>query len=127
MVPPLATDLWQRNKLTGDWDGARTALSERGFDISINYVAETWAMVSGGFRQGAHYEHQIEVSIDTDLDKLLGWKGATTHATYRQIGHANGLPATEFVGSIADPSNIEAVPATRLFTAWFQRGRPTPG
>jgi porin len=25
------------------------------------------------------------------------------------------------VGSIADPSNIEAVPATRLFTAWFQK------
>jgi porin len=46
---------------------------------------------------------------------------------YYQIGHANGLPAAEFVGSIADPSNIGAVPATRLFTAWFQRGRPPPG
>jgi porin len=119
--PPPATDLWERNKLTGDWGGARTALSERGFDISINYIAETLAIVSGGFRQGADYEHRIELSIDTDLDKLLGWKGGTTHTTYYQIGHANGLPAAEFVGGIADPSNIEAVPATRLFTAWFQQ------
>jgi porin len=118
---PPATDLWQRDKLTGDWDGARAALSKRGFDISINYIGETLGMVSGGLRQGADYEHRIELSIDTDLDKLMGWKGAAAHTTFYQIGHANGLPAAEYVGSIADPSDIEAVPATRLFTAWFQK------
>ncbi len=120
-APMPATDLWQRDKLTGDWNGVRTALSNRGVDITINYIGETFAMVSGGFRQGVDYEHRIELSIDTDLDKLLGWKGATAHTTFYQIGHANGLPAADYVGSIADPSNIEAVPATRLFTAWFQQ------
>jgi porin len=120
-APMPATDLWQRDKLTGDWNGARTALSDRGFDITINYIGETFAMVSGGFRQGVDYEHRFELSIDTDLDKLLGWKGAVAHTTYYQIGQANGTPAASYVGSIADPSNIEAVPATRLFTAWFQQ------
>jgi porin len=120
-LPMPATDLWQRDKLTGDWGGARTALSQRGVDITINYIGETFAMVSGGFRQGVDYEHRIELSIDTDLDKLMGWKGGITHTTFYQIGHANGLPTAEYVGSIADPSNIEAVPATRLFTAWFQQ------
>jgi len=76
--PPPATDLWQRDKLSGDWNGARTGLSNRGVDITINYIGETLAMVSGGFRQGVDYEHRFELSIDTDLDKLLGWKGATT-------------------------------------------------
>ena len=42
-------------------------------------------MVSGGSRPGADYEHRIELSIDTDLDKPLGWKDATTHATHYQI------------------------------------------
>jgi porin len=120
-APPKQDDLWTRDKLTGDWGGVRTALSKRGFDITINYVGETLGMLSGGFRQGADYEHRIELSIDTDLDKLLGWSGATAHTTFYQIGHANGLPAAEFVGSIADPSNIEALPSTRLFTAWFQK------
>jgi porin len=119
--PPPATDLWQRDKLSGDWNGARSALSNRGVDITINYIGETFAMVSGGFRQGVDYEHRFELSIDTDLDKLVGWKGASAHATFYQIGHANGLPAADYVGSIADPSNIEAVPATRLFTAWYQQ------
>jgi porin len=118
---PQAMDLWQRDKLSGDWGGVRTELSKRGFDITFNYIGETLGMLSGGFRQGADYEHRIELSIDTDLDKLLGWNGASAHTTFYQIGHANGLPAAEYVGSIADPSNIEAVPATRLFTAWFQK------
>jgi porin len=43
------------------------------------------------------------------------------HGTFYQIGHANRLPGAEYVGSIADPSNIEALPSTRLFTAWFQK------
>jgi len=120
-APPKQDDLWTRDKLTGDWGGVRTALSKRGFDITINYVGETLGMLSGGFRQGADYEHRIELSIDTDLDKLLGWNGASAHTTFYQIGHANGLPAANFVGSIADPSNIEALPSTRLFTAWFQK------
>ena len=118
---PVPMDLWQRDKLTGDWGGARTALSQRGFDITINYIGETFGMLSGGFRQGADYEHRIELSIDTDLGKLMGWDGATMHGTFYQIGHANRLPGAEYVGSIADPSNIEALPSTRLFTAWFQK------
>lgn len=121
MPPASSDDLWTRDKLTGDWGGARTALTQRGIDITLNYIGETFGMLAGGFRQGADYEHRIELSVDADLDKLAGWSGATAHATLYQIGHANGMPAQDYVGSIADPSNIEAQPSTRLFTAWFQK------
>jgi porin len=123
LAPPAraADDIWQRDKLSGDWGGARTELSQRGLDITFNYIGETLAILSGGFRQGADYEHRFELSFDMDLGKVLGWSGASTHTTFYQIGHANGLPAADYVGSIADPSNIEAQPSTRLFTAWFQK------
>jgi len=75
----------------------------------------------GGMRQGLGYEHRFELDFDTDLGKLAGWDGATTHVSVYQIGHAHGLPAADYTGSIADPSNIEALPSTRLFTAWFQK------
>jgi len=114
-------DIWQRDKLSGDWGGARTELSQRGLDITFNYIGETLAILAGGFRQGADYEHRFELSFDMDLDKVMGWSGASAHTTFYSIGHAHGLPAAEFVGSIADPSNIEAQPSTRLFTAWFQK------
>ena len=112
--------IWQRDKLTGDWGGARTDASNHGLDFTFNYIGETFGML-GGFRQGVDYEHRFEFSIDTDFDKMFGWSGASAHVTFYQIGHANGLPVVDYVGSIADPSNIEAQPSTRLFTAWFQK------
>src|SRR5450432_799212 len=118
---PPADDLWTRDKLTGDWGGARTDASKHGLDITFNYMGEALGTLAGGFRQGVSYEHRFELSFDLDLDKAFGWSGGSAHTTFYQIGHANGLPAANYVGSIADPSNIEALPATRLFTAWFQQ------
>ena len=119
--PATANDLWTRDKLTGDWGGARTALSDRGIDISPLWIGEALGTAAGGFRQGTSLEHRFQLDIDADFDKLWGLKGATAHTTFYEIGHAFGLPAANFVGSIADPSNIEALPSTRLFTAWFQQ------
>jgi porin len=117
---PAQDDLWTRDKLTGDWGGLRTWLSSRGVDITFNYIGEVFG-AAGGIRQGVGYDHRFELSFDTDLEKLTGWNGASTHVTFYQIGEANGFPAANYTGSIADPSNIEALPATRLFTAWFQQ------
>src|SRR6185437_12343297 len=50
----------------------------------------------------------------------IGWNGATTHVTVYQI-HDGGFNVEQNVGSIADPSNIDALPTTRLFTAWFEQ------
>jgi porin len=114
-------DIWTRDKLTGDWGGTRTVLSDHGVDISLSLIGEALGTLSGGFHQGVSFEHRFELDIDTDLDKLAGWKGGTTHTGFYQIGHANGTPAADYVGSVSDPSNIEARPSTRLFTAWFQQ------
>src|SRR5580693_9075375 len=45
LAPPAraADDIWQQDKLSGDWGGARTQLSQRGVDITINYIGETFA------------------------------------------------------------------------------------
>jgi porin len=113
-------DFWTRDKLTGDWGGARKALLDRGIDIELTYIGEVFG-AGGGFRQGVGYEHRFELDFDTDLGKLAHWDGATTHVSFYQITEANGLIAGRFTGSLADPSNIEALPSTRLFTAWFQQ------
>src|ERR1017187_9189799 len=59
-VPPQADDLWTRDKLTGDWGGARTNASKHGLDITFNYVGEALGVLAGGFRQGVSYEHRFE-------------------------------------------------------------------
>ncbi|HVZ53159.1 MAG TPA: carbohydrate porin [Pseudolabrys sp.] len=113
--------IWEQDTLTGDWGGARTALKEKsGIDITLNYIGETFSVLSGGLNRGSTYEGRIEFSVDTDLAKLIGWNGATTHVTVYQI-HNGGRDALDNVGSISDPSNIDALATTRLFTAWYQQ------
>jgi porin len=112
--------IWEQDTLTGDWGGARTALHDKGIDITLNYINEILAVASGGLHRQASYEGRFEFSVDSDLQKLIGWNGATTHFTIFQI-HNSGHTAADNVGSIADPSNIDALPTTRLFTAWFQQ------
>lgn len=104
-----------------DWGGARTVLRETyGISIALNYIAETLAVTRGGINNRTSFEGRFELSVDTDLEKLVGLKGASTHVTIFQI-HNGGHNAAANVGSIADPSNIDARPTTRLFTAWYQQ------
>lgn len=116
--PP--TSIWEQDTLTGDWGGARTALKDKGIDITMISINEIMSVLSGGLHRAASYEGRFEFSVDTDLDKLLGWKGATTHFTIYQL-HNAGHVAADNVGSIGDVSNIDALATTRLFTAWFQQ------
>ena len=112
--------IWEQEKLTGDWAGARIALKDRGVDITLKYIGETFDMLSGGLQKQPSYEGRAEFSLDADLQKLIGWTGGTTHVTVFNI-HNSGHNVAARVGSIADPSNIDAVPTTRLFTAWFEQ------
>ena len=118
--PAKPVSIWEQSTLTGDWGGARTALSDKGIVVTLNYINETLAVLSGGLRRQASYEGRLELSIDTDLQKLIGLQGASTHVTYFDI-HNGGRNAADNVGSIADPSNIDALAARRLFTAWYQQ------
>jgi len=118
--PKAPPSIWEQDTLTGDWGGARTALKDKGIEITLTYINEVLGVLSGGLHQDASYEGRFEFSVDTDLQKLVGWNGASTHFTIFQI-HNSGHDAVDNVGSIADPSNIDARPTTRLFTAWFQQ------
>lgn len=110
----------QRERLTGDWNGVRPLLARQGIDISFLYIGEAFGVLSGGVRRRASYEGRFEFSADTDLQKLIGWTGGRTHLTVFHI-HNGGHNVAENTGAIADPSNIDALPTTRLFTAWFEQ------
>jgi len=115
--------LAERDKLTGTWNGARTALEAKGIEIGVVYIGEALGIAGGVRPDGPHgtYEGRLDVMLNTDLEKLIGWTGAKTHVRAFQIHSIDGVNAANYVGSIADPSNIDAYGTTRLFTAWFQQ------
>lgn len=119
--PDTAEDgLWTRESLTGDWGGWRSRLSDGGVTLGVSEVAEVLENTSGGQKRGAVFSGRAEVDVDLDLEKLLGWKGATVHANGFQI-HGHGLTADKLGGNLLDPSNIEANRATRLFDAYLEQ------
>ena len=120
--------LAEREKLTGEWNGLRPAMEARGVELNLQYIGEILG-VSGGLWGGLHpgggpfatYEGRFDLSLDVDLEKFMGWTGGKFHARGFQINDAQNLNAADYVGSIADPSNIDAYATTRLFTLWFEQ------
>lgn len=113
--------VWDRDTLTGDWGGLRTALHDRGTDITLGYVGENFNVLSGGLARRGTYEGRFEFSVNSDLDKAIGWPGAKAHVTVFNI-HSGGGNVAQNAGSLADPSNIDGLSTTRLFTAWLEQG-----
>ncbi|MBF0862702.1 carbohydrate porin [Gluconobacter kanchanaburiensis] len=86
------------NKALGDPFGARTWLHKKGVDLTLTYLTETLANVSGGRRKGIAYDHQITMGIDIDLQKLIGAKGLS----FRMLGvqRAGRDVAKNYVGDL---------------------------
>lgn len=112
--------LWTQETLTGDWGGARTALKNRGIEFDLRYTNEVFDVMRGGIRREPSYEGQFHFGVDADLEKLMGWTGAKAHVTIFQI-HDSGRNVLENTGSIADPSNLDALNTTRLYTLWLEQ------
>jgi len=113
-------DFWHRDTLTGDWGGLRTALVEQGVAFTASYVGEVWANVQGGIKRGATYDGVFLPQLDVDLDKLIGWHGASMRASMIQ-GHGPSL-SQGWVGNLLGMSGFVVVPpATRLYNFWLQQ------
>lgn len=113
-------DFWHQDTLTGDWGGLRTTLANQGIAISASYTAELWDNAQGGLKQGAAYDGLFLPQIDVDLDKLLGWHGASFRVSMLQ-GHGPAL-SPGWVGNLLTVSGTVAIPpATRLYNLWLQQ------
>lgn len=73
-----ATDFFQQDTLTGDWDGARSDLMQHGINLTGDYVSETAGILNGGQSYGTRYAQQIRVGATFDLNRLLNAENAGT-------------------------------------------------
>ena len=106
--------------LGGDLGGIRTAFAAAGLELGINYVGETLGVVSGGVKRKFIYEGELELSLDADLEKMLGWHGAAAHVSGIAV-HGRGPSADLLGGNLMDVSNIEARQVARLYTLWLEQ------
>lgn len=93
-------------------------LQQWGIAFSGGYIGETLGN-TGGIRSGAIYTGRLDVRVDVDLDKLMGWTGATFRANTFQI-HGDGL-SRSYIGNLFIVSGVEALPASRLYELWIEQ------
>jgi porin len=106
-----AEDIWTRDKLTGDWWGGRTYLSDHGIDIGLRLSQYYQAVTSGGRNTNDEYGGTMDYRLNIDTNKLLGtWKGFSVNM------HAR----TRFGQDILADAGDLVVPNTGMLT-------PLPG
>lgn len=107
--------------LSGDWDGARGRMRERGADLEIILKADVLSNVSGGLRRGTRYLDNWDVKLKLDGEKLWGWQDS--QAFFHLISSHGSKFNTNYVGSSLGVDNIEVrTNTTNLFHAWLQQG-----
>lgn len=117
MAPACASEVVAKGEVAAK--DARQILADWGIAFSATYIGETLGNASGGVRRGAIYAGRLDIGTDVDLDRLVGWSGATFHANIYQI-HGGGL-SRDYVGNLMLVSGIEALPATRLYEMWIEQ------
>lgn len=100
------------------YDAARASLAAAGITYGLNYTGEYYNVTSGGVANGSTYNGLIEGVVDVDLEKVVGWKGATVHAN---VYYVHGDGPTAKTGSIFAVSNLEGLEAFRLDELWFEQ------
>jgi porin len=99
--------------------GLRSRLEQAGLKFTFNYYGDAFWNPVGGVKQGQGYDGRFAAIVDADLDKLVGWSGATFHASLHQI-HGTQFSATD-LQNLALVTGVEAPPSTRLFNLWIEQ------
>lgn len=107
---------WLFPKWFNEWhDG----LANKGLNFGATYIADNIGNVSGGVGRGAIHFGRLDLSIDADLDKLVGWTGGRIYANGYMI-YGRGL-SRNYIHNLATISEIEALPDQRLYNAYFEQ------
>jgi len=109
----------EANGMTGDWGGMRTGLQERGVEFFGGYMAEVWGNTTGGEKTGAVYTGLLDFGLEVDLERALGWSGASVSTTWLWISGKDA--SEELVGNFFTISNIAGFQTLRMLELWFQQ------
>lgn len=107
----------EETRLTKNWGGARSRLSDLGVDLGLIYKGEVFATLSGAQRT-TEYLDNLDIRASFDLEKLASYRGASLFVY--ALGNHGGHPSAS-TGAF-QTSNIETRGgAFRLYEAWMQQ------
>jgi porin len=106
-------------RVTPELGGFRSRLEDKGITFNLEYIAEIWGNPVGGVSNGTVYTGQMTFQGDIDLQKLLGWRGASFSTRWYWLSGED--LSEEHVGNILTVSNIAGFHTVRMNELWFQQ------
>jgi porin len=105
--------------ITGTWRGLRSKLADQGFAFIGSYDAEVWGNTKGGLETGTVYTGLLDFGLKLDLEKALGWRGASLSTTWLLLSGKNA--SEDLVGNFLTISNNAGFNTLRNYELWFQQ------
>ena len=121
-----ASDLWGRKLITGDWDGARTAMEDWGLTLSLSYQHVYQVNMHGGLQtsNGHDIGGSYILGLELDFEKLFELQGGSffmeTKGTYG--GDSNDFDARK-VGGLFKTNQIADTDEWIFVNKWWYRQR----
>jgi porin len=111
--------LQRSSLLLGDMGGLRTLLSRYGVSFAMEETAEVLGNVTGGAQRGAAYDGLLQMALQVDTNRAVGWYGGTFNAS-ALITQGTNLSANNLL-TLQTASGIEADRSIRLWELWYQQ------
>lgn len=87
--------------------------------VDVTYAFDLWRAARGGNARGNRYIDNLDVVTEADMERLIGWNGATVHVYGL---YNNGRSLGQLLGDAQATSNIETgTKAVRLYEAWIDQ------
>ncbi len=117
---PMRSDFQVPQTLLGDWGGLRSWLDQYGVSFTLNQTSDYIGNTQGGIKQGFVYDGLLDLEVDVDLNKAIGWKGGKIHFT--GYGIQGQDLSTQYVGNLLTVTNVESEPAIgKVGEAWIEQ------
>jgi porin len=111
---------WATETLTGDWDGSRSAWTEKGINAEMLFKGTLMANPVGGAKKGSDYMQNLELKVGLDSAKL--WGIPDSSAYLHVLLNSGGKMNAAYVGSLMGVDNSEVRENNaKLFQAWFNK------
>jgi len=99
--------------------GIRSDVAKKGVAFKVKSISDLFGNTTGGAGKGGSYAGLVTLETDVDLEKKLGWKGATFNNTWIWI-YGDNL-STKYIGNSMYIVGIAANPAFRCYQLWLDQ------